>query len=65
MRHRKSGRHLNRDSAHRKAMLKNLAVSLFEHELVRTTFPKAEELRPVAVAPISLSKEIGKGAVWG
>lgn len=56
MRHRKSGRHLNRDSAHRKAMLKNLAISLFEHELIRTTLPKAKELRSVAEPLITLSK---------
>ncbi len=56
MRHRKSGRHLNRDSAHRKAMLKNLAISLFEHELIRTTLPKAKELRRVAEPLITLSK---------
>ena len=56
MRHRKSGRHLNRDSAHRKAMLKNLAISLFEHDLIRTTLPKAKELRRVAEPLITLSK---------
>ena len=56
MRHRKSGRHLNRDSAHRKAMLKNLAISLFEHEMIRTTLPKAKELRSVAEPLITLSK---------
>ncbi len=56
MRHRKSGRHLNRDSAHRKALLKNLAISLFEHELIRTTLPKAKELRRVAEPLITLSK---------
>ena len=48
MRHRKSGRHLNRTSAHRKAMFKNMAVSLFEHELIKTTLPKAKELRRFA-----------------
>ena len=56
MRHRKSGRHLNRDSAHRKAMLNNLAISFFEHELIRTTLPKAKELRSVAEPLITLSK---------
>lgn len=56
MRHRKSGRHQNRDSAHRKALLKNLAISLFEHELIRTTLPKAKELRRVAEPLITLSK---------
>ena len=44
MRHRKSGRHLSRTSAHRKAMFQNMAVSLFEHELIKTTLPKAKEL---------------------
>ena len=56
MRHRKSGRHLNRDSAHRKAMFKNLAVSLIEHEVIRTTLPKAKELRRVAEPLITLAK---------
>ena len=56
MRHRKSGRHLNRDSAHRKAMFKNMAVSLIEHEMVRTTLPKAKELRRVAEPLITLAK---------
>ena len=45
MRHRKSGRQLNRNSSHRKAMFKNMANSLFEHETIRTTLPKAKELR--------------------
>ena len=44
MRHRKSGRHLNRTSSHRKAMFKNMSVSLFEHELIKTTLPKAKEV---------------------
>jgi len=56
MRHRKSGRHLNRTSSHRKAMFKNMAVSLFEHELIKTTLPKAKELRRVAEPLITLSK---------
>ena len=56
MRHRKSGRHLNRISAHRKAMFKNMAVSLFEHELIKTTLPKAKELRRVAEPLITLAK---------
>ncbi len=56
MRHRKSGRHLNRDSAHRKAMFKNMAISLIEHEMVRTTLPKAKELRRVAEPLITLAK---------
>ena len=57
MRHRKSGRHLNRTSSHRKAMFKNMANSLFEHELIRTTLPKAKELRRVAEPLITLAKE--------
>lgn len=56
MRHRKSGRHFNRTSAHRKAMFKNMAVSLFEHELIKTTLPKAKELRSVAEPLITLAK---------
>lgn len=56
MRHRKSGRHLNRTSAHRKAMFKNMSVSLFEHELIKTTLPKAKELRRVAEPLITLAK---------
>lgn len=57
MRHRKSGRHLNRTSAHRQAMFKNMAVSLFEHEIIKTTLPKAKELRRVAEPLITLAKE--------
>ena len=57
MRHRKSGRHFNRTSAHRKAMLQNLANSLFEHEVIKTTLPKAKELRSVAEPLITLAKE--------
>lgn len=57
MHHRKSGRHLNRTSAHRKAMLQNMAVSLFRHELIKTTLPKAKELRRVAEPLITLAKE--------
>ncbi|MEJ2309626.1 MAG: 50S ribosomal protein L17 [Gammaproteobacteria bacterium] len=47
MRHRKSGRKLNRNSSHRKAMFRNMACSLIEHELIKTTLPKAKELRRV------------------
>src|SRR6476660_1910394 len=57
MRHRKSGRHLSRTSAHRKAMFQNMAVSLFEHELIKTTVPKAKELRRVIEPMITLAKE--------
>jgi large subunit ribosomal protein L17 len=56
MRHRKSGRQLNRNSSHRKAMFKNMACSLFEHEVIRTTLPKAKELKKVAEPLITLAK---------
>lgn len=56
MRHRKSGRKLNRNSSHRKAMFKNMSASLFEHELIKTTVPKAKELRKVAEKLITLAK---------
>ncbi|MCH7507800.1 MAG: 50S ribosomal protein L17 [Proteobacteria bacterium] len=57
MRHMKSGRKLNRNSAHRKAMFRNMASSLFEHEVIKTTVPKAKELRRVAEPLITLAKE--------
>ncbi len=57
MRHRNSGRQLNRNSSHRKAMFKNMTVSLFDHEVIRTTLPKAKELRRVAEPLITLAKE--------
>jgi|SRR5690606_7369484 len=56
MRHRKSGRKFNRTSAHRQAMFKNMAASLVEHELIKTTLPKAKELRRVAEPLITLAK---------
>ena len=56
MRHRNSGVKLGRNSSHRKAMFQNMAVSLFEHELIRTTLPKAKELRRVAEPLITLAK---------
>lgn len=56
MRHRKSGRKLNRNSSHRKAMYTNMAGSLIEHELIKTTLPKAKELRRVAEPLINLAK---------
>ena len=56
MRHRKSGRQLNRNSSHRKAMFRNMSASLFEHELIKTTLPKAKELRRVAEPLITLAK---------
>ena len=56
MRHRKSGRQLNRNSSHRKAMFSNMANSLFEHEIIKTTLPKAKELRRVAEPLITMAK---------
>ncbi|MFZ5654020.1 MAG: 50S ribosomal protein L17 [Pseudomonadota bacterium] len=56
MRHRHSGRKLNRTSAHRRAMFRNMAASLVTHELIRTTLPKAKELRRVAEPLITLAK---------
>jgi len=56
MRHRKSGRTLGRKSSHRKAMYKNMAVSLIQHETIRTTLPKAKELRRVVEPLITLAK---------
>lgn len=57
MRHRKSGRQLNRNSSHRQAMFRNMAVSLIEHEMIKTTVPKAKELRRIAEPLITLAKE--------
>lgn len=57
MRHRKSGKKLNRNSSHRKAMFRNMTNSLFDHELIRTTLPKAKELRRVAEPLITIAKE--------
>ena len=56
MRHRKSGRKFSRTSAHRKAMFRNMTASLVEHELIKTTLPKAKELRRVAEPLITLAK---------
>ena len=56
MRHRKSGRRLNRDSAHRKAMFANMASALIKHEQIKTTLPKAKELRPVVEKLVTLAK---------
>jgi large subunit ribosomal protein L17 len=56
MRHRHSGRQLNRNSSHRKAMFRNMTASLFEHELIKTTLPKAKELRRHAEPLITLAK---------
>lgn len=57
MRHRKSGRKLNRNSSHRKAMFRNMSASLFEHEVIKTTVAKAKELRTVAEPLITLAKQ--------
>lgn len=57
MRHRKSGRQLNRNSSHRKAMFSNMASSLVEHEIIKTTLPKAKELRRVIEPLITLAKD--------
>jgi large subunit ribosomal protein L17 len=56
MRHRNSGRQLSRNSAHRKATMQNMAASLFRHEVIKTTVPKAKELRRVAEPLITLAK---------
>ena len=56
MRHKKIGRRLNRNTAHRKAMFSNMAASLFRHEQIKTTLPKAKELRRVAEPLITLAK---------
>lgn len=57
MRHRQSGRQLNRNSSHRKAMFRNMASSLFEHEVIKTTVPKAKELRRVVEPLLTRAKE--------
>ncbi len=57
MRHRKSGRKFNINSSHRKALFSNMAASLFRHELIKTTLPKAKELRSIAEPLITLSKD--------
>ena len=59
MRHRKSGRKLGRSSSHRKAMFRNMAASLLRHETIKTTLPKAKELRRVVEPLITLAKEDG------
>lgn len=56
MRHRNSGRQLSRNSSHRRAMFKNMASSLFQYEIIRTTLPKAKELRRIAEPLITLAK---------
>ncbi|MCH7830598.1 MAG: 50S ribosomal protein L17 [Proteobacteria bacterium] len=57
MRHRKSGRRLGRNSSHRKAMFRNMAASMLKHETIKTTLPKAKELRRVVEPLITLAKE--------
>ncbi len=57
MRHRKSGRHLNRTSSHRQAMFRNMSASLVRHEFIKTTVPKAKELRRVVEPLITLAKQ--------
>ena len=57
MRHRKKGRHLNRTSSHRQAMFRNMMTSLLQYELVRTTLPKAKELRIFLEPLITLAKK--------
>jgi large subunit ribosomal protein L17 len=59
MRHRKAGRRLNRTSPHRRAMFRNMAASLLRHETIRTTLPKAKELRRVVEPLITLAKDDG------
>ena len=57
MRHRKSGRKLNRNSAHRKSLFKNLAIALIEQDIIKTTLPKAKELRKFVEPLITIGKE--------
>ena len=57
MRHRKSGRKLNRNSAHRKALFKNLAIALIEQDIIKTTLPKAKELRGFIEPLITMAKD--------
>ena len=56
MRHRKSGRHLNRTSAHRKVLMRNMTIALVRHEFIKTTLPKAKELRRVAEPLLTMAK---------
>jgi large subunit ribosomal protein L17 len=59
MRHKKAGRRLGRNSSHRKAMFRNMAASLLRHETIKTTLPKAKELRRVVEPLITLAKDDG------
>src|ERR687892_527076 len=63
MRHRKAGRHLNRNAAHRRSLFRNLARALFTHESIVTTVPKAKELRPFAERLITLAKKASNDTV--
>jgi large subunit ribosomal protein L17 len=63
MRHRKAGRHLNRNAAHRRSLFRNLARALFTHERIVTTLPKAKELRPFAERLITLAKKANAAVV--
>ena len=56
MRHRNTGRKFGRTSSHRKAMFSNMCCSLIEHELIRTTLPKAKEIRPIVEKLVTLGK---------
>src|SRR5690606_32047818 len=62
MRHRVHGRHLNRTSAHRRAMLRNLAAALFEHGQITTTLPKAKAVQPFVERAITIAKKGGLNA---
>ena len=62
MRHQKSGRKFNRTSSHREAMFRNMAASLIKHELIKTTLPKAKELRRVAEPLLTIGKVDGVAA---
>ena len=57
MRHKKSGRRLGRNSSHRKAMFRNMAASILKHETIKTTLPKARELRPIVEKLVTLGKK--------
>ena len=57
MHHRKSGRHFSRTSSHRKAMFSNMSASLIMHELIKTTLPKAKELRSIVEPYITIGKK--------
>lgn len=62
MRHLKSGRRLNRSSAHREAMFANMACALIKHEQIKTTLPKAKDLRPIVEKLVTAAKN-GKGSL--